>query len=280
MWNCSKRLRSLETKVMSSLKHVNNIIAVASGKGGVGKSTVAVNLALALAKSGAEVGLMDADIYGPSVPMMLGLTGKPHVVGNMVLPVQKMGIKAMSMGLLAGDDTPVIWRGPMVAGILQQFLAQIDWGPLDYLVIDLPPGTGDAQLTLTQKAPISGAVIVTTPQDVALLDARRGLKMFQQVNVPVLGIVENMSYFICDGCSKKHFIFQGGGGRRVAQELNIPLLGQIPIDPKVAAGGDNGTPIVFADRAATVSKAYFELAKKIIVALTQRETPSALHLKW
>ena len=251
-----------------SLKGIKNIIAVASGKGGVGKSTVACNLALALVKSGATVGLMDADVYGPSIPMMLGITERPRVKDDKVIPVEKFGLKVLSMGLLTSEDTPVIWRGPMVAGLLQQFLGQVEWGVLDYLVMDLPPGTGDAQLTLTQQAPISGAVIVTTPQDVALLDARRGLRMFQQVNVPVLGIVENMSYFICDQCHKRHTIFKSGGGKRVAEELQVPLLGEIPIDALVADGGDAGNPIVASWPDSTVAQSYRTLAGRIAAALS------------
>lgn len=248
---------------LENLKEIRNIVAVASGKGGVGKSTVACHLALALAKQGSSCGLLDADIYGPSVPMMLGMKGRPEVQDGKVVPAEVMGLKVISMGLLATDDLPVIWRGPMVANILQQFLGQVAWGKLDYLIIDLPPGTGDAQLTLTQQASLSGAVIVTTPQEVALLDARRGLKMFQQVHVPVLGVIENMSYFICDQCNKRHTIFREGGGKRIAQELGIPFLGEIPIDPKIADGGDQGEPVV--------SQPYLELAKSVATALQQNK---------
>ncbi|MDO8526378.1 MAG: iron-sulfur cluster carrier protein ApbC [Deltaproteobacteria bacterium] len=283
--NMTAQVRPLVQTGLASLKGIKNIIAVASGKGGVGKSTVAVNLALALAKAGSAVGLMDADIYGPSVPMMLGITERPSVIGNMIQPLEKLGLKVLSMGMLTNDDTPVIWRGPMVAGILQQFLAQVEWGNLDYLVMDLPPGTGDAQLTLAQKAPISGAVIVTTPQDIALLDARRGLKMFQQVQVPVLGIIENMSYFICDGCSKKHHIFRQGGGKRVALELGVPFLGEIPLDTRVADGGDSGKPVLLTNAEAPVSLAYQELAGRVAAALSimsesKKGTSTELHLKW
>src|SRR3989338_11076974 len=255
-------------KATDSLQGIRRIFAVASGKGGVGKSTVAVNLALALAKTGAKVGLLDCDIYGPSIPMMLSVTERPTVIDEKVVPVEKWGLKILSMGMLATEDTPIIWRGPMVAGILQQFLFQVEWGNLDYLVMDLPTGTGDAQLTLAQMVPISGAVIVTTPQDVALLDARKGLKMFQQVNVPVLGVVENMSYFICDGCNKKHYIFKEGGGQKIAQELDVPLLGEIPLDPRVAVGGDSGEPIVEACPDSPVAGAYRELAGKVAAQLS------------
>ena len=202
------------------LEKVQNVIAVASGKGGVGKSTVAVNLALALQDLGAKVGLLDCDIYGPSIPLMLNVTGPPEVTPERkMLPKQAYGLELMSIGFLAGDDAPVIWRGPMVHGVIRQFLGDVLWGPLDYLVLDLPPGTGDAALTLTQAAPLSGAVIVTTPQEVALIDARKGLKMFQRVNVPVLGIVENMSYFTCSNCDTQHSIFGVGGAERAAKEL-------------------------------------------------------------
>lgn len=260
---------------MQPIKH---IIAVASGKGGVGKSTVALNLALALSQSGSKVGLLDADIYGPSAQIMLAIDEKPLVQGEQILPIEKMGLKVMSMGFLASEETPVIWRGPMIAGILQQFLAQVAWGSLDYLVIDMPPGTGDAQLTLAQKASISGAVIVTTPQDVALADATRGLKMFKQVGVPVLGIIENMSYFICDACSKKHFIFKNGGGEKTARELQVPFLGTIPVDPRVVQGGDAGTPILLSHPDSEVSRSFAALAEKVVAALNQR--PDNLHLTW
>ncbi|MDO8494340.1 MAG: Mrp/NBP35 family ATP-binding protein [Deltaproteobacteria bacterium] len=215
-----------------SLDKVKYCVAVASGKGGVGKSTVAVNLTLALAKRKFRCGLMDADIYGPSIPTMLGITEQPKVLDHALLPIESHGIKTISMGMLTNEETPVIWRGPMVASIIKQFIEQVLWGELDFLIVDLPPGTGDAQLTLSQSMPLVGAVIVTTPQELALLDATRGLKMFQQVRVPVLGIVENMSYFVCDGCSKRHAIFQEGGGKKIARELNVPLLAEIPIYQK------------------------------------------------
>lgn len=261
---------------------IPKIIAVASGKGGVGKSTVAVNLSLALRTMSERVGLLDADVYGPSLPLMLGLSEKPLVQGNKLLPMEKFGLKTMSMGLLASEDTPVIWRGPMVASILQQFLVQVAWGPLDYLVIDFPPGTGDAQLTIAQKTSIHGAMIVTTPQEVSLLDARRGLKMFQQVNVPVLGIVENMSYFLCDQCSKKHFLFSKGGGEKVAQELGLPLLGEIPFAPEVVEAGDRGEPIFIQNRGSLVSQSYLNLAHRVVSLLSSGEDQEGktLHLRW
>jgi ATP-binding protein involved in chromosome partitioning len=237
---------------------VKSVVAVASGKGGVGKSTVATNLALALHMLGRRVGLLDADIYGPSIPIMMGVheTFDPNTTQ---FPLDRMGIKLMSMGFLVKPETAMIWRGPMIHKYLTSFLTQIDWGQLDYLVIDLPPGTGDAQLTLTQTAPLSGAVIVTTPQDVSLIDARKGLEMFNQVRVPILGIVENMSYFLgADG--KRYEIFRHGGGRKLAQEANVPFLGEIPIDPRIAECGDGGDPIVHKYPDSPIAKSYLDLA--------------------
>ncbi|HYX20521.1 MAG TPA: Mrp/NBP35 family ATP-binding protein [Thermoanaerobaculia bacterium] len=246
------------------LPEVRFTIAVASGKGGVGKSTVAANLALALERVGRRVGLMDSDIYGPSQQMMMGIDEKPYVnEANQIVPVERYGVRVMSLGFLMDVDQPVIWRGPMVMKAVEQFLQDVAWGPLDYLVIDLPPGTGDAQLTLTQKIHLSGAVIVTTPQDVSLIDARKGLAMFQKVNVPVLGIIENMSYYVCPSCGHREEIFKHGGGRRTAESLQVPFLGEIPLDPKVVAGGDSGRPIVAADPRSAVSEAYLSIAEGI-----------------
>jgi ATP-binding protein involved in chromosome partitioning len=243
-----------------SLPGVKHVVAVASGKGGVGKSTVAANLALALRLHGHAVGLMDADIYGPSVPIMMGV---PKVDPNTTpFPIECHGVKLMSMGFIVPANQAVIWRGPMVHRAITQFLTDIPWGKLDYLVIDLPPGTGDAQLTLTQTAPLSGAVIVTTPQDVSLVDARKGLEMFRQVRVPVLGIVENMSYFVGDD-GKRYEIFRHGGGKKLAAEAGVPFLGEIPIDPRVAECGDAGEPIVSKYPDSPVSKAYLELASTV-----------------
>jgi ATP-binding protein involved in chromosome partitioning len=242
------------------LPGVKQVIAVASGKGGVGKSTVAANLALALHAGGARVGLMDADIYGPSVPIMFGLgTVNPQTTA---FPLEKFGIRLMSMGFLVAPEQAVIWRGPKVAQAIQSFLAQIDWGQLDYLIIDLPPGTGDAQLTLSQSAPLTGAVIVTTPGEVSLIDARKGVKMFGEVRVPILGIVENMSYFE-DASGTKTPIFGVGGGQKLATESGVPFLGDLPIDPRVAASGDAGEPIVRKHPDAAVSKAYMALARVV-----------------
>jgi ATP-binding protein involved in chromosome partitioning len=241
-------------------------IAVASGKGGVGKSTVSTNLALALRSLGYTVGLLDADIYGPSQQMMLGIEGRPQIdeADEKILPMERHGIKTMSLGLITDADTPVIWRGPMVMKAIDQFLTDVKWGVLDFMIIDLPPGTGDAQLTLTQKAGLTGAVVVTTPQDVALIDARKGLAMFRKVNVPVLGIVENMSYFLCRHCGEREEIFGHGGGQKTAEMLGVPFLGEVPIDPKVVVGGDTGEPIVASDPQAPASAAFRELARQVV----------------
>jgi ATP-binding protein involved in chromosome partitioning len=229
------------------LPEVRHVVAVASGKGGVGKSTVAANLAVALGQLGHRAGLVDADIYGPSVPMMFGIDERPRVTENRILPFEKYGIELMSLGFVLDTDTPVIWRGPMVMKAIEQLLGDVVWGPLDFLVVDLPPGTGDAQLTIGQKVPLSGAVIVTTPQDVALIDARKGLAMFRRLNVPVLGIVENMSVFVCPHCGGATEIFKRGGGHRTAELLEVPFLGSIPLDPRIVEGGDAGVPIVVAE---------------------------------
>jgi ATP-binding protein involved in chromosome partitioning len=244
-----------------ALPGVKNLIAVASGKGGVGKSTVAANLALALHARGTRVGLMDADIYGPSVPIMMGLQGiDPQ---KTAFPMEKYGLRLMSMGFIVKQEQAVIWRGPMVHRAITQFLTDLDWGQLDYLVIDLPPGTGDAQLTLTQTAPLTGAVIVTTPQEVSLIDARKGLEMFRQVRVPVLGIVENMSYFVGED-NKRYEIFRHGGGKKLSSEAGVPFLGEIPIDPRVAESGDSGDPIVHKYPDSPVAKAYLALAQAVV----------------
>ncbi|HEY9817346.1 MAG: Mrp/NBP35 family ATP-binding protein [Synechococcales cyanobacterium K44_A2020_017] len=248
---------------------VRNIIAVSSGKGGVGKSTVAVNIAAALSAAGATVGLLDADIYGPNAPIMLGLSDAKVMVqaspqGDVLAPAFNHGIKVASMGFLIDRDQPVVWRGPMLNGIIRQFLYQVQWGELDYLIVDLPPGTGDAQLTLAQAVPMAGVVIVTTPQSVALSDARRGLKMFQQLNVPVIGIVENMSYFIPpDLPDRQYDIFGSGGGEKTAQELGVPLLGCVPLEPAVREGGDRGIPIVLAAPESASAKALTAITQQV-----------------
>jgi len=250
----------------NALAGVKYRIAVASGKGGVGKSTVSTNLALSLRALGYSVGLLDADIYGPSQQMMLGIQGRPQIDENdeKIIPMERHGIKTMSLGLITDPDTPVIWRGPMVMKAIDQFLTDVKWGVLDFMIIDLPPGTGDAQLTLTQKAGLTGAVVVTTPQDVALIDARKGLAMFRKVNVPVLGIVENMSYFICRHCGEREEIFGHGGGKKTAEMLGVPFLGEVPIDPKVVVGGDSGEPIVTTDPQSPAAMAFRELARQVV----------------
>ena len=246
------------------LPGVRNTIAVASGKGGVGKSTVAVNVALALQRSGAHVGLMDADVYGPSLPLLTGVSGRPRAEEKRIFPHEGYGMKLMSMGFFVGENSPVIWRGPMVHGLIRQFLSDVEWGELDYLVVDMPPGTGDAALTLTQQAPLSGAVIVTTANDLSLIDARKGLSMFEKVQVPVLGIVENMSYFVPpDLPDHKYYIFGEGGGRRTAEEIGVPFLGEVPIDPRIVSGGDAGRPIVVDAPDSDAAKALSEIAGSV-----------------
>lgn len=249
---------------------VKNTIAVSSGKGGVGKTTVSVNLATALAQTGARVGLMDADIYGPNVPLMMGVQSPPKPEGEKLIPAESHGVKLMSMAFFVPDDSPMIWRGPMIHGAIMQFLRDVVWGDLDYLVVDLPPGTGDAQLSIAQLVPLTGAVIVTTPQDVALLDSKKGLAMFKKVHVPVLGIVENMSYFDCPHCHEKTEIFSRGGGKLAAEKLGVPFLGEIPIDPAIREGGDNGMPIVIADPASPQAQAFTAIAKALAGQISVR----------
>jgi ATP-binding protein involved in chromosome partitioning len=247
------------------LPGVKNTIAVASGKGGVGKSTTALNLALALSEAGAEVGVMDADVYGPSLPLLTGVSGRPRTMGKRILCHEAFGLKLMSMGFLVDGDSPVIWRGPMVHGLISQFLSDVEWGELDYLVIDMPPGTGDAALTLTQKAPLSGAVIVTTANDLSLIDARKGLKMFETVQVPVLGIIENMSYFTPpDLPDRKYYLFGEGGGKRTAGELGVDFLGEVPIDARIAEGGDKGQPILVYAPDSPAAQSLREFSGKVV----------------
>jgi ATP-binding protein involved in chromosome partitioning len=241
---------------------VQNILAVGSGKGGVGKSTVAVNLAITLAKMGHSVGLLDADVYGPNIPLMMGVRATPHAIGQRIQPLEAHGLRLMSMGFLNPGDKPLVWRGPMLNSVIQQFLRSVDWGPLDYLVIDLPPGTGDVQLTLIQTTPLTGAIVVTTPSDVALEDARKAVLMFEQVREPVLGIVENMSYLEHNG--EKLYIFGKGGGARTAEQMKVPLLAEIPLDPKTREGGDTGKPIVTANPATAQSAIFEKLARTVI----------------
>ncbi len=245
------------------LPGVRHIVAVASGKGGVGKSTTAVNLAVALAQAGHRVGLLDADIYGPSLPQMLGMRGRPAVRGERMLPVEAWGIRAMSIGLLVDQETAMMWRGPMVMGALQQLLGQVEWGPLDVMVLDMPPGTGDAQLTVAQKLKLAGAVIVSTPQDVALADARRGVRMFEKTQVPVLGLVENMSFFCCPQCGHRAELFGHGGARREADRLGVEFLGEIPLLLDIRESGDSGTPIVASAPDSVAGMAYAALAGRV-----------------
>jgi ATP-binding protein involved in chromosome partitioning len=259
------------------LPGVRNTLAVASGKGGVGKSTVALNLALSLAKSGAAVGVLDADVYGPSLPLLTGVHGRPRAEERRIHPHEAAGLKLMSMGFFIDDNSPVIWRGPMVHGLIRQFLTDVDWGELDYLVIDMPPGTGDAALTLTQMAPLSGALIVTTANDLSLIDARKGLVMFEKVNVPVLGIIENMSYFTPpDLPDRKYRIFGQGGGKRTAEELGVAFLGEIPIDPRIVEGGDKGRPIVLDAPDSEAARVFAELAGVVArkLAVLAETTPA------
>jgi ATP-binding protein involved in chromosome partitioning len=259
-------------KGVKPLPNIKNIIAVASGKGGVGKSTVAVNLALALAVEGAAVGMLDADIYGPSQPRMLGAHQKPESKdGNTIEPVMSHGLQSMSIGYLIDEETPMIWRGPMVTQALEQLLRDTNWRELDYLVVDLPPGTGDIQLTLSQKVPVTGAIIVTTPQDIALLDARKGLKMFEKVEIPVLGIVENMSTHICSKCGHEEHIFGEGGGARMAKQYEIDLLGQIPLDIRIREETDGGKPTVVADPECKIALIYRDVARRIGARLSQQK---------
>lgn len=268
----TSHINELKEKLLPGVK---NTIAVASGKGGVGKSTVAVNLAVALAKDGASVGLIDADIYGPSIPLMLGVKDQPKMVGEnpntaKLIPLERYGVKLMSIGFLIDEDTPVIWRGPMASGAIKQFMTDVMWGELDYLIFDLPPGTGDIQLTLVQTIPLTGAVIVTTPQDVALIDARKALRMFQRVNVTVLGLIENMSYFIAPDTGKRYEIFGFGGGKKAAEEMKIPFLGEIPINPLIREGGDTGRPIVIVDPDCEESKKILEIARNMAAQISIR----------
>jgi len=258
-----------EVAARPAIPGIKSIIAVASGKGGVGKSTTAVNLALALAQGGKKVGLLDADIYGPSLPRMLGLSGKKPESpdGKRLQPLEGWGIPVMSMGFLVPEDTPMIWRGPMVMSALEQMLRDVNWGELDVLVVDMPPGTGDAQLTMAQRVPLAGAVIVSTPQDIALLDARKGLNMFRRVDVPVLGIVENMSYFCCPNCGHRSEIFAHGGARRTAEELGVDFLGELPLNIAIRETSDGGTPIVASKPESDEAKAYRAIAALVAAKL-------------
>ncbi len=255
---------------------IKHIIAVASGKGGVGKSTTAVNLALGFQENGLRVGVLDADIYGPSMPRLLAIRSKPELVGdNILAPIEKYGLKVMSIGFLVDEETPMIWRGPMVISALTQMLKDVAWGELDMLVVDMPPGTGDAQLTMAQQVPLSGAVIVSTPQDLALIDARKGLNMFKRVNVPVLGIIENMSYFLCPKCGHRSDIFDHGGARHEAERLGVPFLGALPLHMAIRETSDSGHPLVVSDPSSMNAKVYKNIAEGIWQGLTSNETATS-----
>jgi ATP-binding protein involved in chromosome partitioning len=266
-------VRSVSIEMTSNVRHspaqekaallpnVKNTLAIASGKGGVGKSTIAVNLAVSLALDGAKVGLIDADIYGPSIPLMMGIDRRPELKNQKLIPLEAHGVKVMSIGFLVDPSQAVIWRGPMVSGALKQFMSDVEWGELDYLLFDLPPGTGDIHLTLVQSIPLSGAVIVTTPQDISLADARKAFAMFGKVNVPVLGIIENMSYFVCSHCGERENIFSTGGGQKAAGELNTPFLGEVPIYTPIRIGADTGVPIVVGEPNALQSKTIRQIAR-------------------
>jgi ATP-binding protein involved in chromosome partitioning len=243
---------------------IRNIVAVGAGKGGVGKSTTSVNLAVALASKGARVGLLDGDVYGPNIPQMLGIDKTPEVSADKrILPPEAQGIKVISMGMLVPADQPIIWRGPMLHGAVQQFMRDVEWGELDYLVVDLPPGTGDVALSMAQSVPMAGAVVVTTPQGVSVSDVRKAVGMFRQLNIPVLGVIENMSYFVCGHCQERTEIFGNGGGRKMADEMDIPFLGEVPIDTRVRSGGDEGKPIVVEAPDAPAAKAFLDLASRV-----------------
>ena len=259
--------------------HLGNIVAISSGKGGVGKSTVAANLAIALTRLGNRVGLMDADIYGPNIPRMMGVNAPPPVENEKIIPLQAHGVKIMSLGFMIERDQPAIWRGPIIMKIITQFLRDVQWGELDYFLVDMPPGTGDAQLSLVQATMVHGAIIVTTPQEVASGDALRGAKMFERVAVPVLGVVENMSYFICPHCQNKHRIFGEGGGKRLADELRVPLLAEVPFFPAVLSGGDRGEPIVIGEPATPAAQALLDLAGRLSAMLPARRRETETRTK-
>jgi ATP-binding protein involved in chromosome partitioning len=243
---------------------IRNIVAVGAGKGGVGKSTTSVNLAVALARKGARVGLLDGDVYGPNIPQMLGCWTTPEVDAEKhIVPPEAQGVKVISMGMLVPPDQPIIWRGPMLHGAVQQFMRDVVWGELDYLIVDLPPGTGDVALSMAQSVPMAGAVVVTTPQGVSVSDVRKAVAMFRQLNIPVLGVIENMSYFVCGHCQERTEIFGNGGGRRMAEEMGIPFLGEVPIDTRVRSGGDEGQPIVTAAPDAPAAQAFLDLASRV-----------------
>jgi ATP-binding protein involved in chromosome partitioning len=253
---------------------VENLIAVGSGKGGVGKTTVAVNLALALARLGHRTALLDADVYGPNVPLMLGTDQTPEAIGDRIQPIERHGLRVMSMGFISPGDKPLIWRGPMLHNVIQQFLRQVDWGGVEYLIVDLPPGTGDVALSLIQTAPITGAIVVTTPSDVSLEDARKAVHMFRQVRVELLGIVENMSYLVCPHCQKRVDVFSHGGGRRTAEEMGVHFLGEVPLDPEVRVGGDAGESVALRPPEDPHAAAFYDLARNVAARVAELGSPS------
>ena len=262
------------------LPGVSSIIAVGSGKGGVGKTTLAVNLAIALARMGHKVGLLDADVYGPNVPLMLGSSEAPSVIGdNRILPPERYGMKVISVGFLSPGDKPLVWRGPMLHSIIKQFLGQVEWGQLDYLIIDLPPGTGDVVISLVQTVPVTGAVIVTTPSDVSLQDARKAIEMFKQVKVDIMGIVENMSYFVCPHCQHEIDIFSKGGVERTAKQFGVPYLGAVELDPDVRKGGDTGLPAVLGGEDSPHAKVFFDFARTLAASAAEHKTESVIEIQ-
>jgi ATP-binding protein involved in chromosome partitioning len=258
---------------------VENVIAVGSGKGGVGKTTVAVNLALALQRLGHRTALLDADVYGPNVPLMLGVDQAPEAIGDRIQPIERHGLKVMSMGFIAPGDKPLIWRGPMLHNVIQQFLRQVDWGGVEYLVVDLPPGTGDVALSLMQNAPITGAIVVTTPSDVSLEDARKAVNMFRQVRVELLGIVENMSYLVCPHCKERVDVFSHGGGRRTAEQMGVNFLGEVPLDPEVRVGGDTGESVALREPDDPHAAAFYEVARNVIARVAVLGAPKGPHIE-
>jgi ATP-binding protein involved in chromosome partitioning len=251
---------------------VENLIAIGSGKGGVGKTTVSVNVAIALANLGHRVGLMDADVYGPNVPLMFGVRAQPRALGERIQPLEKFGVRLMSMGFLNPGDKPLVWRGPMLHNVIQQFLRSVEWGDLDYLLIDLPPGTGDVQLSLIQSAPLTGAVVVTTPSDVSLEDARKAVNMFDQVRVPILGMIENMSYLICPHCDERIDVFSHGGGRKTAEMMRVHFLGELPLAPEVRIGGDSGKPVATRDQSDAAAAGFYTLAKDLVSRVNETKS--------
>jgi len=273
--NPNPKLDLTEDERRIKSKGVSSIIAVASGKGGVGKSTTSVNIALALSRLGKKVGIMDADIYGPSIPRMMGITGQPRSEdGTTLIPMENYDVKCMSMGFMVPEEEPTIWRGPMVMSALEQMLRDVEWAPLDILVVDMPPGTGDAQLTMAQGTELAGAIIVSTPQDIALLDARKGLNMFRQVEVPIIGLIENMSYYICPKCGDEAHIFDNGGAKKTAEKYGCTFLGEIPLDKEIRTTSDAGRPIVVSKTSSPHAKAYMDIAAKVIIEIDQLDKGS------